>query len=129
LGTERALVVSGRDGLGEVTLADVTDVTQIQRDRLDEFTWSPEDFGLERTALESIHVADPDESAKMVRGVLAGEPGPARDIVVLNAAAGLLAAGRSAAPQEAAQLAAEAIDDRSTADLLERLAQLSHESV
>ena len=129
LGTERALVVSGRDGLGEVTLADVTDVTQIEGDRLTEFTWSPEDFGLERNSLDAICIAGPDESAAIVRGVLAGEPGPARDIVVLNAAAGLLAAGRSAAPQEAAQLAAEAIDDRSAADLLERLAQLSHDPV
>ena len=57
------------------------------------------------------------------------EPGPARDIVVLNAAAGLLAAGRSSAPPQAAQLAAEAIDLGAAANLLERLAQLSHEPV
>ncbi len=129
LGTERALIVSGRDGLGEVTLADATDVTQIEGDGETEFTWSPEDFSLKRTSLESIHVADPEQSAAMVRGVLAGEPGAARDIVVLNAAAGLLTVGHSATPEEAAQLAAAAIDRGAAAELLARLAQLSHEPV
>ena len=127
LGTERALVVSGRDGLGEVTLADATDVTQVEGDRETEFTWSPEDFGLARSSLDGIRVSGPAESATQIRGVLAGEPGPARDIVVVNAAAGLLAAGRSTSPRTAAALAAEAIDRGAAADLLKRLAQLSHE--
>lgn len=129
LGTERALVVSGRDGLGEVSLADVTDVTQVEGDNETEFTWSPEDFGLQRSSLDAIRVAGPDESAAVVRGVLAGEPGPARDIVVLNAAAGLLAAGRCVEPKAAAELAADAIDRRAAAELLDRLAKLSHEPV
>jgi anthranilate phosphoribosyltransferase len=127
LGTERALVVSGRDGLGEITLADVTDVTQIESDREAELTWSPEDFGLQRASLEEVHVSGPEESAALVRGVLAGESGPARDLVVLNAAAGLLAAGRSISTREAAALATEAIDRGAAAELLRRLAQLSHE--
>jgi len=129
LGTERALIVSGRDGMGEVSLADVTDVTQVEGNRETQFTWSPEDFGLERSALDSICVANPEESATMVRSVLAGEPGPARDIVALNAAAGLIAAGRSASPKEAAQMAAAAIDTGAVSELLERLAQLSHEPI
>ena len=62
-------------------------------------------------------------------GLAAGEPGAARDIVVLNAAAGLLTAGHSATPEEAAQLATEAIDRGAAAELLARLAQLSHEPV
>lgn len=127
LGTERALVVSGRDGLGEVSLADVTDVTQVEGDRETEFAWSPEDFGLTRSSLDEIRVAGPAESAALVRGVLSGESGPARDIVVLNAAAGLLAAGRATAPTAAAAIVAEAIDRGDAADLLRRLAQLSHE--
>ena len=129
LGTERALVVSGRDGMGEVTLADTTDVTQIEGDTETHFTWSPADFGLERSSLDTIRVGNPEQSAAMVRGVLGGEPGAARDIVVLNAAAGLLAAGHATAPAEAAQIAANAIDQGAASSLLERLAQLSHEPV
>jgi anthranilate phosphoribosyltransferase len=65
----------------------------------------------------------------MVRGVLAGEHGPARDIVILNAAAGFLVVGRCDSPREAAVLAEESIDSGSAARLLEMLARLSHERV
>ena len=126
LGTERALVVSGRDGLGEVTLADETEVTQVEDSQLMEFTWAPEEFGLDRSALDAIRVDGPGHSAEIVRKVLAGEAGAARDIVVLNAAAGLLAARHSSSPTEAAQLAAETIDRGAASELLERLIDLSH---
>lgn len=126
LGTERALVVSGRDGLGEVTLADETDVTQLAGDQETQLTWSPSDFGLQQNELDSIRVEGPEQSADVVRKVLSGEKGAARDIVVLNAAAGLLAADRLQNPAEAAQLAAETIDRGAAADLLDRLAKLSH---
>ena len=125
LGVERALVVSGRDGLGEVTLAEATEVTQIEGDQETEFIWSPEDFGLQRSDLEAIRVDGPEQSAELVRSVLAGNPGPARDIAVLNAAAGLIAAGRATAPPDAAQMAIEAIDRGSAEALLEKLAKLS----
>ena len=91
LGTERALVVSGADGLGEVTLADTTHVTQVEGQKRQEAEWVPEDFGVARSSLDAILVDGPEASAALVRSVLAGEPGPARDIVILNAAAGLLA--------------------------------------
>ena len=127
LGTERALVVSGSDGLGEVTLAGTTDVTQIEGDNACELQWQPSDFGLERASLDAIQVHNPNESAALVRQVLAGEMGPARDIVLLNAAAGLLAAGSCGTPSEGASLAAEAIDRGAAALLLDNLARLSHE--
>ena len=127
LGTENALVVSGQDGLGEVTLAGVTDVTQVGPTGESEFTWRPEVFGLASNPLESIQIAGPGESAKIIREVLAGQTGPARDIVILNAAAGLLAAGRFTEPSEAAARAAEAIDNDAAGALLEKLAKLSHE--
>jgi anthranilate phosphoribosyltransferase len=129
LGTERALVVSGGDGLGEVSLAGPTQVTQIEGGVERQFEWNPADFGLEASSLESIQVTNPSESAAIVRSVLAGEPGPARDIVLLNAAAGLLAAGRCASPAEGAVLAAEAIDSQAASKLLKQLGQLSHESI
>ena len=129
LGTERALVVSGRDGLGEVTLANTTDVTRVESQSETEFTWSPEDFGLTRASLDEMRVAGPAESATLVRGVLAAEPGPARDIVVLNAAAGLMAAGRATSPLEAVAVVTEAIDCGEAARLLRRLVRLSHEPI
>lgn len=129
IGVERALVVSGRDGMGELTLAEETDVTRVEGNEETEFTWSPTDFGIERSDLAAIQIESPDQSAEMVRQVLAGEKGPARDIVVLNAAAGLIAASRATQPEEAASLAAESIDSGAAASLLEKLAKLSHEPV
>ncbi|MEM9660309.1 MAG: anthranilate phosphoribosyltransferase, partial [Planctomycetota bacterium] len=93
LDAQRALVVCGEDGLGEVTLAGVTKVTEISQEGLQESSLSPEDFGVESRDLKSIVVRDAVESAAMVGEALSGDPGDARDIVVLNAAAGLMAFG------------------------------------
>jgi anthranilate phosphoribosyltransferase len=141
LGTKRTLVVSGDDGLGDITLAGATQVSEVvvtgsspvgssagelpvatARD----FTWQPADFGIGRSQLDSLHVDSPVASAAIVRKVLAGEPGPARDIVVLNAAAGLIVAGKTAEPKAAAALAANAIDAGAAAELLQRLAARSY---
>jgi anthranilate phosphoribosyltransferase len=127
LGTERSLVVSGRDGLGEVSLANATDVSQVEGERETEFVWTPEDFGFRRSSLKDMRVAGPEESAALVRGVLSGERGPAREIVALNAAAGLVTAGRAKLPHEAVELALAAMDRGVAAELLTRLARLSHE--
>ncbi len=128
LGVERALVVSGQDGLGEVTLAASTDVTLVDSSGESEFVWQPEDFGLAKAPLDSIQIDTPAGSAKMVSSVLAGEAGPARDIVILNAAAGFLVAGKSATQSEAAALAAETLDSGAAAELLKKLVDLSHTS-
>ncbi len=128
LGTERALIVSGGDGLGEVSLAGPTEVTQVDPSGEKDFTWQPTDFGLQPQSLETIQVTNPSESAAIVRSVLTGEPGPARDIVLLNAAAGLLAAEHCETPQEGAAQAAQAIDNGAAAKLLEQLGRLSHEA-
>ena len=126
LGTQRAIVVSGGEGLGEVSLAGVTEVTQVDGNRESEFQWQPSDFGLPATSLESIQVTNPSESAAIVRQVLAGDSGAARDIVLLNAAAGLLAAGHCSSPAEGTAQAAEAIDSGAASKLLNDLAELSH---
>jgi len=128
LGTTRSMVVSGEDGLGEVTLSGTTNVIQVEGAQQQDFCWTPEDFGLQRSTLEAIEVSGPEQSAEMVRGVLAGAAGPARDIVVLNAAAGLLVFGHRSEPRQAAECAAEAIDSGAAADLLQRLVTLSHEA-
>jgi anthranilate phosphoribosyltransferase len=127
LGTERAMVVHGEDGLGEVTLEGMTYVTQVDRSGQNELEWTPEDFGLQRGSVELLRVDGPESSAAMVRQVLAGTPGPARDIVLLNGAAGLLAAGVCDDPIDAARQAAEAIDRGAAERLLEQLVQRSHQ--
>lgn len=127
LGTERSFVVSGSDGLGEVTLAGTTVGTEVTSQNETEFAWEPEDFGIPRAPLDSINISGPEESVALVREVLSGELGTARDIVVLNAAAGLLVAERAADPRSAATMAAETIDSGAAADLLEKLVRLSHE--
>jgi anthranilate phosphoribosyltransferase len=131
LGTRRALVVCGDDGLGDVTLTGTTFVAEVisastavadQRD----FTWEPEDFGIQRTSIESLAVDGPGQSATIIREVLAGAAGPARDIVILNAAAGLIAAGKTNRLREAATTAAQAIDSGAARALLEKLVVWSH---
>ncbi|MBI2827333.1 MAG: anthranilate phosphoribosyltransferase [Planctomycetia bacterium] len=121
LGTERAIVVCGEDGLDEVTLSGPTNVSETHGGRTREFVWHPYDFGLESASLDSMKVTSADESAAVIREVLAGERGPRRDIVVANAAAALWTAGKTATPQAAARLAAEAIDSRAARELLAAL--------
>jgi anthranilate phosphoribosyltransferase len=126
LGTRRALVVHGEDGLDEVTLAGPTRVTEVSADGLRNFSWTPSDFGLSPTSLESLQVSGPEESARVIREVLAARPGAARDIVVINAAAALWTAGKAETPVACAELAAGAIECGAALALLENLATLSN---
>jgi anthranilate phosphoribosyltransferase len=123
LGTSRALVVHGCDGLDEITLAGPTGVTQVEGRNVREMEWAPEDFGVRRGTLDEIKVENVADSAVMIRKVLAGHKGAARDIVILNAAAALYAAGKTFDLREAAALAADAIDRAAAAELLERLVE------
>jgi anthranilate phosphoribosyltransferase len=123
LGVERALVVHGADGLDEVTLAGATQVTEVVGGTTREFCWTPEEFGLHKSSLDSLQAAGPQESAAAIQEILAGSRGPRRDIVVLNAAAALWTAGKAATPPDAAQLAADAIDSGAAAALLADLVE------
>jgi anthranilate phosphoribosyltransferase len=126
LGTEHALVVHGEDGLDEVTLAGRTLVTEVAGMTLTEFQWTPENFGLDRQGLADLSIETPADSAAIIRNVLAGCPGPARDIVVLNAAAALWTVGHAANPHACAATASEAIDSGEASRLLAKLAERSY---
>ncbi len=126
LGTQRALVVSGADGLDEITLSGPTHVIETRPPQVREFTWSPAEFGVAESPLDSVRVDGPQASADMVREVLAGQPGAPREIVVINAAAALWIAGKSDSTRQCAELAAEAIDSGRAAGLLADLVQLTH---
>lgn len=93
LGATRALVVYGRDGLDELTLGASTRVGELRDGAVHEYDLHPEDFGLPMAATRQLAVADAAESCSRIREVLADRPGPARDIVLLNAGASLYAAG------------------------------------
>lgn len=129
LGTVRSVVVSGADGLDEVTLATTTNVLLVEPNDIVEVEWSPEAFGLERAPLDSMLIDGPEQSANLIRRVLNNEPGPARDIVVLNSAAALWTTGHVTDPLAATHLAQEAIATGKALSLLENLAKLSHEAV
>lgn len=125
LSTERAVVVHGTDGLGEVSLSAPTEVIEVTGQTLRRFTWQPEDFGIATAPRDSLRIVDAAGSAALIRRVLSGEPGPPRDIVVLNAAAALWTAGIDRSPRVCAQRAATAIDSGSAQRLLERWAAFS----
>ena len=125
LGTQRSVVVHGEDGLGEVTLAAATSVTLVEGEQLRELTWNPQDFGLEPADMQTMLADDPPASAATIREILAGTPGPPRDITVMNAAAALWISGRSDSLSECTQLAAESIDSGAASEKLSRLAEVS----
>lgn len=125
LGTERAVLVTGEDGLGEVTLAGETAVTLAEAGGVRELTWTPSDFGLRQHSLEALVVEGPQQSAALIQEVLTARVGPARDMVVLNAAAALWAAGKDESTANCARLAADAIDSGAAQAILHRLVEVS----
>ncbi|MGO9467782.1 MAG: anthranilate phosphoribosyltransferase [Isosphaeraceae bacterium] len=120
----RAAVVSGSDGLDEVTLGGPTKVRLVEQGMVRHLVWQPLDLGLNPSGAEALRVRDPMESAERIRSVLAGEPGPVRDYVLANSAAALWVTGRYAL-REGVEEAATAIDSGAAAGLLERWRQLA----
>jgi anthranilate phosphoribosyltransferase len=121
LGTERAWLVHGQ-GLDELTLAGESQVVSLEEDgSLREFTVSPEDAGLPRAPASALKGGDPAANAVALEALLKGATGPYRDVVVLNAAAALIVAGRAADLRHGAAIAAKAIDDGAALGVLTRL--------
>jgi anthranilate phosphoribosyltransferase len=111
LGTERAWVVHGEDGLDEITLAGKTFVAEAQDGQVKTFEIEPRDFGFESGSLEHLRGGDADANAKIVDAVLAGERrDEARTLVIMNAAAALYLGGAAGDLDEGAKMAADAID-------------------
>lgn len=92
LGSKKALVIHGEDGLDEITLAGKTFIAELDEGEIKSYEISPEQFGIKQQSLEAIKVNDAAESLAMIKGVFSGKPGPAFDIVCLNAGAALYAA-------------------------------------
>lgn len=109
LGVQRAFVVHGADGLDEVSLSGETYVAEVHDGTVKRYTLTPEDFGMSRAPIETLRGGDPQENATLIREVLEGQPGPRRDIAVMNAAAALVTGGIAANFLDGAQLAASAV--------------------
>ncbi|HEV3166079.1 MAG TPA: anthranilate phosphoribosyltransferase [Isosphaeraceae bacterium] len=125
LGILRAAVVTGSDGLDEVTLGGPTRVRWVEAGQITTDEWTPTHFGLPMIGALELRVSGPAESAARLRAIFAGERGPCRDVVLANAAAALRVAGRVEHLAEGVTRASDALDSGAAADLLERWGRLS----
>ena len=125
LGVVAALVVHSDDGTDEISVAGPTSVREVRAGGIRAYEVTPEEFGVARAEAGSVKGGDPETNAAILRDVLAGNRGAARDAAVVNAAAALFAAGRAASFREGAAMADEALDSRRAEGTLERLRDTS----
>jgi anthranilate phosphoribosyltransferase len=125
LGTLRAFVVHGADGLDEISNTGSSRISEVREGVVRNFTVQPEDLGLARAAIQDLRGGDRAENAEIIRRVLAGELGPRRDIVLMNASAALVVGGRAHDLKDGVALAAQSIDSGAAADRLAGLIALS----
>jgi anthranilate phosphoribosyltransferase len=127
LDTERALVVSSADGLDELSTSGPTHVVEVDADSLRRYVVEPADVGLPTAAPDAVAGGTPQENAAITRAILEGEPGPRRDIALLNGGAAIYAAGRAESLAAGVAAAAAAIDDGAALAALERYVALTQE--
>ena len=126
LGSHHVLVVNGSDGLDEITISGPSYVAELKNGQVNEYTVTPEEFGLKSTPLDSIRVANAAEAKAMLLGVLDNQAGPARDIVLLNAGAAIYVAGLADTLALGVKKAAEAIASGAAKNKLTQLVQVSN---
>jgi anthranilate phosphoribosyltransferase len=125
LGVERALVVHGLDGLDELSTLGPSLVCDVDGGTVREYEVTPEQFGLSRAQPEDIAGADPATSAQQVVAVLEGEPGPRRDIVLLNAAAAVYVGGKAGSIEDGLEVAAQSLDSGAARRTLRSMVRFS----
>ena len=126
LGIHRAFVVHGLDGLDEITITGPTRVAEVREGAVHTYEVTPEEFGMKRASLEEIAGGNAVENAGIVRRILGGEKSARRDVVLLNAAAALVAAGRADHMDRALSLAEKSIDSGGAARKLEALVEFTN---
>ncbi len=125
LGTIRAFVVHGADGLDEISNTGESQISEVHEGVVRSSRVRPEDFGLPRATIRDLRGGDRGENAKIIRLVLGGEPGPRRDIVLMNAAAALVAGGKARDLKEGVGMASQSIDSGAAASKLAALVERS----
>jgi anthranilate phosphoribosyltransferase len=126
LGSDRAWIVHGSDGLDEITTTGPTFVAELTGGKIKTFEIKPEDAGLARVKAEDLKGADGAHNAAALRAVLEGKPGAYRDVAILNAAASLVVAGKASALADGVKLAAKSVDSGSAKARLDKLVQVSN---
>jgi anthranilate phosphoribosyltransferase len=127
LGATKALVVSSADGLDEMSTSGTTTVVEVDGQRISSYELAPEDVGLRRGAYEDVAGGRPEHNAAVTRRIFAGEPGPARDLAVLNAGAAIYVSGRVDTLEAGVRGAEEALDSGRAAEALDTLVALTQE--
>jgi anthranilate phosphoribosyltransferase len=127
LGSNHVLVVHSEDGMDEISIGAPTRVAELNNGTIDTYTIQPEDFGLQRADIAALAVENAQQSLEVVKSVLAGDAGPARDIVLLNAGAAIYAAGLADSLAAGVKRAAEVIDSGEAQKKLEALVAVSNQ--
>ena len=125
LGSRHVMVVHARDGLDEISVGDETEVAELKNGSVSRYTVSPEEFGISRTSLESLRAESAGQSLDMIRGVLEDKPGPARDIVALNAGAAIYVSGVADSLADGVEKASAAISSGAAHNKLDQLIVLT----
>ena len=126
LGLHRALVVHGLDGLDEVTITAPTRIAEVREGTVRTYEVTPEEFGINRGTLDDISGGDAAANADIIAQILGGTKSARRDVVLLNAAAALVAAGRADHLADALPLASESIDSGAAAAKLDALVRFTN---
>lgn len=123
LGSEEVMVIHGNDGLDELTITTTSSVSHLTSDgNISQMEINPQDYGFPLGSIDDLRGGSPDENAQIIEKILKGEKGPRRDVVVLNAAAGIMVGGKATTMEEGIQLAKEAIDSGKALNVLQQLA-------
>ena len=125
LGSEEALVVHGHDGMDEITTTSSTKVTYLKNGNIESSVFSPADYGFTTVPLSSLKGGTPKRNAEIINTILSGQKGPHRDIVLLNAAAGILVGGLAKSLAEGVEKAIDSVDSGSALNVLKNLISFS----
>ena len=125
LGSQHVLIVHGKDGLDEISISGETHVGELKNGKVTTYTIRPEDFHLKTAAIEAIQVTDSEQAKEMLMSVLQNIPGPARDIVLLNAGAAIYAAGLAGTLDDGVNAAREAIENGAALKKLQQLVEFT----
>jgi anthranilate phosphoribosyltransferase len=126
LGSARAMVVHGLEGLDEISLCGPTKVAELRDGKVTEYILEPEQMGLARCRLEELHGGNAEESAVIVKSVLQGDQGSPRNVVLLNSGAALYVSGSAATLQDGIRLGAESIDSGRARQKLDQLVEMTN---
>ena len=129
LGSHHVMVVHGEDGLDEITIAGKTRIGELKNGEVSEYTIRPEDFGMKTSAIETIQVENSEQSRAVLQSVLDNQPGPALDIVLLNAGAAIYVSGVADTLQEGVEVARVAVESGAAKEKLRQLVEITHQVV